>query len=220
MAQNDRIKLTTPKGVAIWPSLNTPDTKFNAAGKYGTRLAFDGAEPLVQAFQARLEKIRDDFYDTEVERLKADKKAGLAAELTKAPVLKPERDPETGLETGRLIYSASMTASGVSKKTGKPWTMSPDLFDAKGTKLKNPPAIYGGSEMKLSVEVDAFVNQTSKQVMVSARLNAAQIIKLVSGGNRDSSDYGFAEEDGDEIADQAPATGGFADETGTGDDDI
>src|SRR3546814_7653155 len=79
-----------------------------------------------------------------------------------------------------------MTATGVSKKTGKAWTRKPNIFDAKGNQLKNPPSIGGGSEMKLSVELFPYYAANDKTVGVSFRLEAAQIIKLVQFGARDA----------------------------------
>lgn len=207
------VLITTPKGIANWPRLNAPDTKYDKDGKYTCKLILDGNDPAVQAFVARLEKMRDDFFDAEVARLKSEKKAGLAAELGKDPVVKVERDQETGEETGRLILSASLKASGT-RDNGEVWTQSPDIFDARGTQLKNPPLIYGGTELKLSIEFDAFIKQDSKKAALSAKLKAAQIIKLVTAGGRDFSGYGFQAEDGDEIEDgEAPA---FQNETAGG----
>src|SRR3546814_13485107 len=94
-----------------------------------------------------------------------------------------------------------MTATGVSKKTGKAWTRKPNIFDAKGNQLKNPPSIGGGSEMKLSVELFPYYAANDKTVGVSFRLEAAQIIKLVQFGARDAAGFGFGEEDGDDLSD-------------------
>lgn len=193
--------LTTPKGPAIWPSLNAPDTKWDPEGKYTCKQKFAGDDPEVQALVARLTKIRDDFYDAEIERLKAEKKMALARELKKGDVIKVELDDETGDETGFLILGSSMKASGTTKD-GRPWSQKPKLFNAKGIELKAPPRISSGTIVKLSVEVSPFVAQSNKEVTLSIRLHAAQIISLVSGGSRSFEGYGFASEDGDEIGDE------------------
>lgn len=135
---------------------------------------------------------------------------------------KVERDDETGDETGFLTFTASMKAQGVTKE-GRRWTQKPSIFDAQGNKLVNPPMIGGGTEGKLSVEIEPFINQTSKTVEMSRRLLAAQVLKLVTGGSRSFSDYGFAAEDGDVIEDQAPfgdETAGETTSTGGRDDDL
>lgn len=220
--QKERIDIITPKGVAIYPKLNTPDTKFDAAGVYDTKLAFDGDDAEVQAFIAKAEELRDRFFDATVAQLTADKKAGKAKLLTKVPFLKPEMDDESGDETGRLILRAKMKASGVSKKTGKPWTMKPRYFSASGKPLQNPPRIGGGSELKLAVILEPYLKSDNNTVGVSARLEAVQIITLVSGGGRSFSSFGFAAEEGDEIEDEAeaPASGAEGGAASDEDDDI
>lgn len=213
MSKPNKIKTTTPKGIASWPRLNTPDTKFDPRGKYSAKLRLEAARPDVQAFVATLEKLRDDFMAETVAALRADKKAALALEIKAGDVIRVERDQETGDETGYLIFSASMYASG-ERKDGSKWVQKPSIFSAKGVKLENPPVISGGSELKLSVELEPFINQTSKTVSVSVRLKGAQVIKLSSGGQRTFSDFGFEAEEGDDIEDGTV----FSDESAGGAD--
>jgi hypothetical protein len=202
MAKKSGVTITTPKGVAVWPALNEP-SKYN---KYECKLRLPADDPEVQAFKARLEAIRDAHFDAEVERLKGEKKAAVAAELKKGDVLKVERDNETGAETGNYLLVTSMNAGGVVKnpnspRFGQPWSQKPDIFDASGKQLRNPPKIWGGSEVKLSIEVEGYT-KTDKTVVASVDLKAAQIIKLVtSNGQRDFGAYGFQPEEGDEIED-------------------
>ncbi len=206
------VQRTTPRGIGVYPKLNSPDTKFDPAGKYTSKLKLLASDPEVQAFKEFGEKLRDDFLAKTVESLKAEKKAALAMELKAGEFLKVDRDPETGDETGYFLLNASMRASGT-REDGSKWTQQPAIYDAKGKELRNPPIISGGTEMKLSVVLDPFVNNTTKEVQVSVRLLGAQILKLVSGGQRDFSSLGFQAEDGDEIEDR-PA---FGDETAGGD---
>ena len=214
MARNSGVIIRTPKGIAQWPRLVTPDTKYN---KYSVKLQLPGNDPEVIAFVAKLEAIRDAHFDAEYNRLVGEKKAALAKELKKGDVLKVERDQETGEETGNLLLTVSMNVGGIVKnpkspRFGQPWSQKPDIFDATGKQLKNPPEIFGGSELKLSLEVEGFT-KTDKTVVASIDLKAAQIIKLVTGGQRTFSDYGFEEEDGDAVQDREAPASGFADET-------
>lgn len=213
-------RATTPRGTAIWPRLNTPDTKYKAEGKYEAKIAIDADAPGLEAFMQKVNDLTDKHYDEVVQKLKDEGKDGIAAKVKKAYLIKPEEDEKTGEETGRMLLKASMTASGVSKKTGKPWSRRPDIFDGTGKQLKNPPQIGSGSILKLSVELFPYFNTKDKEVFVSFRLEGVQVIKLVSFGERDASAHGFgAEEDADEIEDRAAANG-FGDETGgAGSDD-
>lgn len=203
------VQITTPRGVAVYPKLNAPDYKYKKEGKYTAKLRLDLSNPEVQAFKARLIEMRDTYLAAEIERLKGEKKAALAMELKPAEVLKPERDPETGEELGTTTLSASMNAAGT-REDGSTWSQKPAIFDAKGTELKNPPLIYGGTELKLSANFEAYTDNKTKEVGIGIRLLGAQILKLVSGGQRDFSGLGFQAEDGDEIEDRPV----FANESG------
>jgi len=206
MAKTNTPTLLTPAGIAIWPKLNEPDTKFNSAGEFHTKIAYDGDDEGVKAFVAKLEKIRDDFFDETVKRLIDEKKAGKAKNLKKLEVAKPELDDETGDETGRLLLNAKLKHK-VETKSGKSWTQKPDFFNAQKVALKNPPRIGSGSKLRLFVEANPYLRETDGVIGVSLRLKAVQIITLVSGGARTADQYGFEEEDGDDIGD-AEAAGG------------
>lgn len=216
----------TPKGVSIWPRLNTPDTKYKKEGKYEAKIAIDGSDPELEALREKVYALRDEKL-AEVraeitEKLTKQGKKGLIAKtleaITVADPFTVEEDGETGEETGRVLMKASMTASGISQKTGKAWKRRPDIFTAAGKKLDNPPAIGGGSVMRLNCELFPYYAANDKSVGVSFRLNAVQLLTLVSYGERDASGYGFEAEDGDDI-DNAEDTGGFSDETGGSSDD-
>lgn len=207
MAKSNNPRFTSPAGTAVWPKLNEPDTKFDADGVYHTKLAFDADDSSAAALVAKLEKVRDDFFDATVQRLIDEKKAGKAKNLKKLEVVKAEVDDETGDETGRIILVAKLKSKG-SSKDGKTWTNKLDYFNAKGVQLKNPPRIGSGSKLKLNFEAKPYLRETDGVVGVSLRLNGVQILTLVSGGARTAADYGFGEEDGDDIGDVDTTTGG------------
>ncbi|PZR36063.1 hypothetical protein [Caulobacter segnis] len=207
MAKTNAPTLLTPAGISIWPKLNEPDTKFNAAGEFHTKIAYDADDDSVKAFVAKLEKIRDDFYDATVQRLIDEKKAGKAKNLKKLDVAKAELDEETGDETGRILLNAKLKHKVVTK-TGKSWEQKPDFFNAQKVALKNPPRIGSGSKLRLFVEANPYLRETDGVVGVSLRLKAVQIITLVTGGARSADQYGFDEEDGDVIGDAEPVAGG------------
>ena len=218
MAFTPAPKVVTPKGTFIWPKLNEPDTKYNADGVYEVKIAFD-ADTDISALKAKVQKQIDKKYNDMVEQLEADGKGGLAKKLSKRDLddhFKAEEDEATGEETGRVVIKAKMKASGVSKKTGNRWERKPDIVDAKGNKLRNAPNIGGGTVGKLCVELAPYYAPNDKVIGVSFRLEAAQIIKLVSYGERSASDYGFGEEEGDDLSSMDMEASFSADE---GDDD-
>ncbi|MFN3582803.1 hypothetical protein [Phenylobacterium sp.] len=202
MSKNKKLpEIVTAKGIAVYPKLNEPDTKYNKEGVYEVKLTFESADdPAVQAMVKRIEQERDTFFDAKVAELKGEGKGAAAKQLKKADILKPELDKETGDETGRVYIKAKMSASGT-REDGTKWTQKPNYFSASGKQLKNPPRIGGGSVLKLGVALKPYVIESSKEVGVTLRLKAVQIISLVSGGSRSFESYGFQAEDGDEIDD-------------------
>jgi hypothetical protein len=201
MAKNPTFR--TSRGTAVgWVTLNNPDTKFDKDGKFSVALAFDADDETLQEIEAKAEELAQAKLEEVKEDLISKGKKAVANKLQLVSLIKAEEDEETGEETGRKIIKASMKHSGISQKTGKPWKRWPDYFNARGVQLKNPPQIGSGSEMKMVIELVPYYAANDKTVGCTFRLNAVQIIKLVSYGARDAASYGFgAEEDGDEIED-------------------
>ena len=216
MAEVKPVNAVTPKGTAIYPRLNTPDDKFVKEGEYKVKLAFDADDADFQKFQDKVNKLVDEAFDAKVAELEEEGKGGVAKKLQKRYPFTVEEDQDTGEETGRITISSRSKASGVSKKG--PWNRKPSIFNAKGVKLANPPLIGGGSELKLSVQLAPYYAANDKTIGVSFRLEAAQVITLVSGGSRTADDYGFGEEDGDDVSDMAADTP-FSGAGDDGDDD-
>lgn len=189
MAKAKKTRYVSPKGVAVWPKLNEPDTKFKAEGEYTVKLAYDPADPAVQALIKKLEKQRDEEFAAFLSENPKKKKTATAA-----PVFTEEVDEE-GEETGRILMTFKMRASGKSKKTGKSFTMKPDIFDAHKSQLKNPPQIGSGSELRVSFEPSGWFVESAKAFHLSLRMSAVQIIELVEFGVRDADAYGFDEEE-------------------------
>lgn len=219
MAKNsDRVelKIVTPRGTAIYPKLNTPDTKFDADGVYESKLKFDPAatdgvlsgksaswESIVAAVNAQQEKF---LADKKKELAAGDGKAkNKAKTITSIPWgEEPDVDDE-GEATGLVVVKAKMKASGVSKKDKTPWTRSPMLFDAKNKKLSAGKEIWGGSELKIAGVVFPYYNAKDNVVGSSFRLEAVQVLELVSGRGRDAGAFGFGEEDGYVDEDAGPS---------------
>lgn len=225
-------KITTPKGTFKFPRLNEPDTKFKADGEYSVKLILDGeqAEKLIKKLQP--------YYDEAV-------KAGEAAykklpvktrkqnDFKTVPFYHPVYDDDTEEETGDYEFTFKMKASGENKKTGKRWTMKPVVFDAKGVPLKKVPNVWGGTVGKVSFSIPYMQDDNEAPGFftvgvgagLSLRLEAVQIIELVSGGgSRNAKDYGFGEEDGfsaDDVTDEDDEEDEDEDDTdGSEDEDL
>lgn len=218
--RKDYPRLYTPRGTGIWPALNEPDYKFKANGEWHARLRLAPDTPGLAELVATAEQILDEAYEAKKSELLKDKKGALLKELKKAlPVVKPEVDMETGEETGFVILRAALPFRIDIKngpKAGTSFEKKPDLFNAKGQQLKNPPKIGNGSELKLSVTPMDYWFPKDKTIGVSFELNAVQVLRAVdSGGQRSADFYGFGEEEGDDIQDGEAGNGGaFQDEVG------
>ena len=197
------INYVTPAGVAIFPRLNKPDTKFNKAGVYSTKLKFKSDDAALIAFIAKYTKTLDEFENITCEKLLADKKtAKKASSLERVEIGKPETD-DNGDETGYTLINFKLNASYTDEKSGKTTTYSPKLFDAKNK--ATTVAVWGGSTLKVAGTVNPYYTPKDNQVGISFRLSGVQVINLVSGGGQTAEAMGFASEEGYEDG------GGFED---------
>lgn len=209
--KNANIK-TPPKGIAKFPNLHAPDTKFNADGVYSARLVCSPAEAAPTL--ALLGEVADEMFTytkADLERqLKEEKDGAKKGKLKKQieslkradlPV-KPVYDDD-GNETGDVELNFKMNAQRIDRKTQKVIKMRPDFFDAAGKKME-PVPVWGGSTLRLTGQVVPFYT-AAVGVGASLRLSAVQVIELVSGGSRDAAAYGFAAEDGYTAADDHDA---------------
>lgn len=210
-------KFLTPAGIAQWPALTKPDTKFDDDGVYKTNMIFEDT-PEIRKLVATLEGIRDaNFKEATAEMKQAIKDAPPAkqkklkkslADLEVVEVYEEELD-DAGEETGRLILKFKLNA--VVRPKGKDaFKQAPNLFDTS----KPPVPLKGvdpwsGSTLKIAGEVIPYVMASTGQAGVSLRLKGVQVINLVSGGGKDAAAYGFGAEDG-----------GFQQEADAGSDDF
>jgi len=189
MARAKAERYTSPKGIAVWPRLNEPDTKFKATGEFSTKLAYEADDAAFLALVAKLEGIRDIAFAQFISENPKKKKTAKVA-----PVAREELD-EDGEETGRMTLTFKMNHKITSKAKGKTYTLTPDIFDALKRPLKNPPNIGGGSTLRVSFEVFPCFVESAKEFHTSLRMVAVQVIDLVEFGTRDGASYGFDEEE-------------------------
>jgi hypothetical protein len=195
-------RLTTPKGVAKWPWLNKADTLFSADGVYKITLIIPAAECV------ELCTALDAAADAAFEAAKAKAKSPvIAKQIKRADPYGPALD-DAGEDTGNIEFRFKMNAK-VTYKDGTVKAMKPFIFDAKGVQLAVCPAVYGGSICKVNFSPAPYFAPNNKQAGVSLRINAVQIINLVTGGVADAKSMGFSAEEGFDGAafdnDAAPA---------------
>ena len=170
--------ITTETGVALYPWLTKPDTKYSEEGEYKVNLILskENAAPIIKT-------IVGVFEDNYKEQLKIQKKQTLVKAV---PPFSEELD-DNGKPTGNIIFKFKSKAA-----------YKPAIFDAKGNPLIDPP-IWGGSEIKVNAVLYPY-NSPMQGAGVSLKIRAVQVIALVEG-SEGASRFGFGETDGYNVKD-------------------
>ena len=165
--------ITTETGVALYPWLTKPDTKFNEDGEYKVNLVLskENAAPIIQVIKS----VHEENYK---QVLKASKKKT----MKQANPPFSEQLDDDGNPTGNYIFKFKSKAA-----------YKPAIFDAKQTPLVDPP-IWGGSEIKVNATLYPY-NSPMSGVGVSLKKRAVQVIRLVEG-SEGASRFGFSETSG------------------------
>ena len=164
---------TTAKGIAYYPYISAPDTKFDEQGHYKVNLCLseEDAQPVIEVIK-----------QTVVEGIKALKKDKPNMEIKQAPLPFSKEVDEDGNPTGNVIIKFKSKAA-----------YKPAVFDSKGNMMTNSN-IYGGSEIKVNGSC-AFYHTAMLGAGVSLRLRAVQIIQYVEGASG-ATKFGFEEVEG------------------------
>lgn len=213
--KNDNvIRGVTPAGIAVYPNLNEPNTKFDPNGTYSVRLKLtdEEAAPLIET----IDKLIDEAFDAAVEEAKTP---AAKKKIKRADVPYKAEEDDQGEPTGYTIFNFKRKASGTTKE-GKSWAFTCPVFDAKLkpvdlTKVK----IGGGSTIVVSYSAAPF-NVPALGVGASLRLEAVQLLGLKELGAKDASSFGFGVSDGfeaEEVSEEAQAFSGEGDADKSGD---
>lgn len=190
-------QVNTPTGIAQFPWLHKPDTKFNPDGDYRVRLALPAKAKETKELIAKI----DEAHEAAIEKARAEvveKKGAAAAKKIKIAdkPYKDEEDKDTGKPTGNVILSFKMKAKITSKKSGETFEQRPRIFDSHGEPVAECPRIGGGSKIRVSAFLVPFYT-AQVGAGVSLRLRAVKIKELVEFGGGDAGSYGFADDDED-----------------------
>ena len=197
-------RFVTPIGVAQYPYLTKPDTKFNPDGDYKVNLEIDSKD--AQEIMSFL----DEQLALSVEKAKKEN-AGKKIKEGDAPYTVNE-------DTGKVTLKFKLKAK-VTTKSGDQFDQKVAIFDAKGKPIVDVPNIGGGSKMKVSYEVIPFYTALVGAGL-SLRVRAVQIIELHEfSGGAGAGAFGFGEEDGYEAETTAP-NNEFTDETSESEEDF
>lgn len=173
MAQQP-VTFTTPKGIAQYPWLSKPDTKFSEEGDYKVNLVLSKQDAL--PILKQINEVYAENYEKEV------KKAN-GKEVKKATPPYAEQFNDAGQPTGNVILRFKSKAA-----------YKPAIFDAKGIPMIESN-IWGGSELKINGSVAPYFTSLIG-AGVALRLRAVQVIQYVEGGSGSADRFGFGEEVG------------------------
>lgn len=198
MSKAKNPRYVTPAGIAQYPYLSKPDTKFNPDGEYKMKLEVSdptGVQALVTFLDEQIVK--------SVELAKKEN-PGKKIKTGDAPYSINE-------DSGKITVSFKLKAK-VTPKNGEPFEQRPAIFDAKGKPLQDVN-VGGGSKVKVAYEVVPFYTALVG-ASISLRMKAVQVIDLKEfSGGASAEGYGFGEEDGYEAEDNSAAGNGFSEET-------
>jgi len=170
--------ITTPKGKAVWPRIDTPDTKFDEDGVYSCKLHVSEGD--FKAFEALVKPKLDAAYKEECSRQGKDKIRMAASSPLR---INDEGDHE--------IYAKQKAKVHTKSKGTLEFTIA--AVDSQGKRI-GMPKIGSGSTLKMAVEVNTWF-VPSQGFGYTLRLRAVQILDLIEYGGQ--SDFGFSyNEDG------------------------
>jgi len=168
MAQQP-ITFTTPQGIAQYPWLSKPDTKFSEEGDYKVNLIL----PKVEAIPL-LKQINEVF----AENVDKETKKAKGKDIKKASPPYFEELDDAGQPTGNVILKFKSKAA-----------YKPAIFDAKGIPMIDSN-IWGGSELKINGSIAPYYTSLIG-AGVALRLRAVQVIQYVEGGSGSADRFGF-----------------------------
>tara|TARA_Y100000004_G_scaffold195969_1_gene264513 strand:- start:1130 stop:1891 length:762 start_codon:yes stop_codon:yes gene_type:complete len=172
---------TTAKGIAHYPYISAPDTKFDEQGHYKVNLCLskDDASPVLDIIKQEV-----------LEGIKALKKDKPNLDIKQAPLPFSDEVDEEGNPTGNIIIKFKSKAA-----------YKPAIFDSKGTPMMKSN-IYAGSVIKVNGSC-AFFHTQMIGAGVSLRLRAVQVIQYVEGASG-ATKFGFEEESGFTVEEDVP----------------
>ena len=189
-------RFITPAGIAQYPYLTKPDTKFNPDGEYKISLEI----PAMEA--SNITAFLDGQHEASVAKAKKDN----AGKKIKEGDVPYSINEETGAVTVKFKLKAKVTP-----KIGDPFEQKPAIFDAKGKPVVDAK-VGGGSKVKVAYELIPYYTAIAG-AGISLRMKAVQIIDLKEfSGGAGADAYGFGEEDGYEAEEVPAVQNDFAEE--------
>ena len=179
-----RKSITTPTGIAIWPKLNEPDTRWKAEGEYSVNLRLSAED------SAKLIKMIEEYADNAYSQFCTQQGKN---KLKRHGMPWTEVTDESGEETGEIDFKFKLKAK-VETRQGEVFTQKVGLFDSNGDPMSDP--VGGGSKIRVAGEINPWFT-ASLGFGVSLWIRAAQVIDLIEPkGGGSAKSFGFSSVEG------------------------
>lgn len=164
----------SPPGIASFPWVNVPDTKFNAEGLYKVDLVLSGDE--ASTLRSKIDKAIDAAFE-EITKEMTPKEA---KSYQKSFPYEVEEDDE-GRLTGKTIFKFRQNAT-ITLKSGEKKSIKIALKDATGLN-DTTERVTGGSTVRICYTTRPYKAASSKTISVRLDFAAVQLIKLGGGSS-------------------------------------
>lgn len=194
--------LTSPKGIAVYPHLNKPD---EYKGKKRYKVMLRVSEEDFAGLKRRIDEAVDNAWDALISQVKPAARKQFSKHYPYEEEYDDNEEP-----TGNYLVKFTKNAEFEDKKGNIVETTLP-LLDAKRKPMTK--AVWGGSTIKVAFFVFQYKNDSAKDIGISLKMQAVQVIELVSSGGAGAAAGYFEDEEGYEVDDATDANG-FEDEEG------
>ena len=174
--------------------LKNPDTQFNPNGVYKVDLLIP-KERCIDLCQ----QLDDLAAEALSKATPAAKNPRHATRISLSPPYSPACN-KAGADAEQIEFRFRMIAN-ITMSAGD---NAPRLivFDANGKAMKTCPAVCGGSRLKINFTPVPYYNPATREAGVSLRLNAVQILELVTRNSESAAEFGFRSGEGSFVADE------------------
>ena len=192
--RNFRKKIKTPFGIAEYPWLNKPDTKFGEQYKVNIRVVGDEAT-------AFYEQMKDLAEEALLQQKKADPEGYKKIKVLKKIFIEPAEDDEGDVIANEYVIKAK--TNRYYKYNGEDYENTIEIVDMD--KKEVTESVYSGSDLRGILTIKPYSGFGGG---LSASINAVQVRTLVSGGaGGDDMDFddGFGDGEAKPAEDSADA---------------
>ena len=169
-----KMKMTSPKGTAVWPWLNEPDTRWDDVGAYTVTLKMSAQD--AEPFLTKLKEFYKHGYEEFVKEKGKNK-------LKNANMPWFNIEDDQGNDTGEIGFKFKNKASY--EYEGKKIETRVQLSDTHGDPVTS--TVGGGSTIKVGLEPYVWY-VPSQGVGMTLRVKVVQVLNLVEYGGKSAAD--------------------------------